>query len=243
MPTTANIVLRGSATPLRRLCLLLALVSLCGCEADRTAESSVVDEDYRLRHPLVLAHREITLEIFPEGPKLDPPSQARIKEFASSYKEIGEGPVTILVPQGAAHDEIARNSVDAIRRTLAAGGIRGSVSIGVYPVLDASLAAPVQISFASLKAEVESRCGQWPDDLAAEGWENHPFWNQGCSYQSAFAAQVADPRDLVTPRAETPSDVAMRMRAIGDVRQGSDPGTKWTVHNTNIGQVGSAGGQ
>jgi pilus assembly protein CpaD len=224
--------------------LLLTLLPLCGCGLDRTTESSVVaDEDYRVRHPLVLTHQELTLDIFPEGQTLDSQSRARIKEFASNYRGIGEGPVTILVPQGAAHDEIARRSVGAIRQSLVAGGIRGPVGVRVYPVPDAELVAPVRISFVGLKAQVASRCGQWPDDLAADGWENHPFWNQGCSYQSAFAAQVADPRDLVAPRAEQPSDLAIRTRAIGDVRQGNDPSTKWTVQNSDIGQLGNAGGQ
>ena len=243
MSMIANIAQHGSAMSPRRLCLLLTLLPLCGCGLDQTTESSVADEDYRVRHPLVLTHQELTLDIFPEGQTLGPQSRARIKEFASNYKEIGEGPVTILVPQGAVHDEIARRSVGAIRQSLIAGGISAPVDVGVYPVPDAELAAPVRISFVGLKAQVASRCGQWPDDLATDGWENHPFWNQGCSYQSAFAAQVADPRDLVAPRAEQPSDPAIRTRAIGDVRQGHDPSTKWTVQNSNVGQTGNASGQ
>jgi hypothetical protein len=30
----------------------------------------------------------------------------------------------------------------------------------------------------------------------------------------------------------------MRLRAIGDVRDGKDPGTDWSIKNTPIGQVG-----
>ena len=246
MPTTAKTAPTIHAVlprRRRRLWLLLALMPLCGCGVDRTVTNSIVDEDYRLRHPLVLTHQAITLNIFPESAKLDSNSRARIKEFAARYKDIGEGPVTVLLPEGTAHDEIARNSLDAIRKSLAAGGIRYGVTVGVYPVPDPAIAAAVRISFVGLKAKVASRCGQWPDDLASgalsDGWENHPYWNQGCAYQSAFAAQVADPRDLVTPRAEQPSDVAMRTRAIGNVRQGKDPGTEWKVQNSGIGQVGS----
>jgi hypothetical protein len=33
----------------------------------------------------------------------------------------------------------------------------------------------------------------------------------------------------------------MRMRAIGDVRNGEDPGTNWKTQITPIGQVGGAG--
>jgi type IV pilus biogenesis protein CpaD/CtpE len=54
-----------------------------------------------------------------------------------------------------------------------------------------------------------------------------------------LAAQVADPRDLAHARAIDPPDVAMRMRAIGDVRNGEDPGTNWKIQITPIGQVGA----
>jgi pilus assembly protein CpaD len=60
----------------------------------------------------------------------------------------------------------------------------------------------------------------------------------GCAYQNMLAVQVANPRDIASPRGETPSDVRMRMRAIGKVRQGTDPGTAWKVQNSNIGSVG-----
>ena len=61
---------------------------------------------------------------------------------------------------------------------------------------------------AVFKATVADQCGQWPRDLAIGSgadadWSNKPYWNFGCAYQSAFAAQVADPRDLVAPQAET----------------------------------------
>ena len=60
-------------------------------------------------------------------------------------------------------------------------------------------------------------------------WSNKPYWNFGCAYQTAFAAQVADPRDLVTPQAETPADTAMRVRGIESLRKGEDPSTNWKI--------------
>jgi pilus assembly protein CpaD len=242
MPTRPGI---DSAPParLRRLIILLLMAPLCACMGDNNAATSIADDDYRVRHPLILTHEEATLEIFPEGAALDANSRARIRQFATDYRNAGEGPVTILLPQGTGHDEIARRSVDAIRKSLVAGGASGTVNVGVYPAFDPTLAAPVQISFRSLKAKVESLCGQWPDDLASgafgDGWGNHPYWNEDCAYQTAFAAQVADPRDLFAPRAEAPSDVEMRTRAITELRQGNDPGTKWATPGSSIGQVGN----
>ena len=103
------------------------MAPLGACGVDRMATASITPEDYRVRHPLVLTHQDITLDIFPEGPVLDPDSRARIKEFAANYKNVGEGPLTILLPQGTAHDEIARHSLAAIRKALVAGGATGAV--------------------------------------------------------------------------------------------------------------------
>ena len=243
MPTTVKMAPPAYAALLRHmrhLSILLVAAPLCACGVDRMATGSITPEDYRVRHPLVLTHDSMTLDIFPGRQGLDPSSRERIREFAARYKDVGEGPIVILLPQGTFHDDIAHNSLGAIRKALVASGVSGAVTVGVYPVLDPTLASPVRISFVGLKAKVASRCGEWPDDLASgaleQGWENHPYWNQGCAYQSAFAAQVADPRDLVSPRAEQPSDTDMRTRAITNVRKGEDPGTNWTIKNTAIGQ-------
>ncbi len=90
-----------------------------------------------------------------------------------------------------------------------------------------------------LKAEVRTPCGSWPEDLASgsslEGWKNEPYANFGCATQSVVAAQVDDPRDFVQARTLGPSDVAMRTRAIQDVRNGQDPATAWSTNLTPIG--------
>ena len=95
------------------------------------------------------------------------------------------------------------------------------------------------MTFVGLKAEVRTPCGLWPEDLASgssvEGWKNEPYANFGCATQSVIAAQVDDPRDFVQSRALAPSDVAMRTRAIEDVRKGQDPGTAWSTNLTPIG--------
>jgi pilus assembly protein CpaD len=109
-------------------------------------------------------------------------------------------------------------------------------------VADAALASPIRLSFRGLKAEVASRCGQWPHDLASgssiDGWKNESYWNFGCATQSVLAAQVDDPRDFARARALGPADEEMRLRAIKDVREGKDPGTNWVTKLTSIGQVG-----
>ena len=68
--------------------------------------------------------------------------------------------------------------------------------------------------------------------------KNQSYPNFGCATQSALAAQIDDPRDLVQARGSTPPDETMRLRAIQKVRQGEDPGTNWKTTTTTIGTVG-----
>lgn len=82
-------------------------------------------------------------------------------------------------------------------------------------------------------AYVASQCGLWPNDLGiAPGGDDHmnrPSWNHGCATQHNLAAIVANPNDLIAPRAETPADTARRQTVFGRYRRGEPPGPH-TVH-------------
>ena len=219
-------------------------IPLAACGVDRTVTGSIISEDYKATHPVVLTNVPETLDVFPigSGGGLDQVSARRVEEFAEHYKVRGQGQITILTPSGARGDAFLHHALAAVRAHLVKGGVKGMVGIGSYPVADPSLASPIRLSYETLKAKVATACGQWPADLASgssvETWTNRPWFNYGCSYQNNLTAQIDDPRDLVAPRPETPSDTEMRSRAITNVRKGVDPGTDWRVKNTEISTVG-----
>jgi pilus assembly protein CpaD len=228
-----------------RLLLPFGMLALAGCASvDRMKVSSIPMDDYRNRHPILLSETTQKLDIFPapEIRGLDGRSAAQVSEFGRLYRAGGQGPINVFVPRGGPAP-LPRNAIRAIRRALAAGGARPPVRVVYYPVTNRNLASPVRLTFTGLRAKVANRCGEWPSDLASgstlQGWENKPYWNFGCSYQSAFAAQVADPRDLVGPRAEDPADTQMRTRPIDSIRHGKDPTTDWKTKNTSISSVGA----
>jgi pilus assembly protein CpaD len=78
---------------------------------------------------------------------------------------------------------------------------------------------------------VASQCGTWPQDLGvgdpAFNGRNEVYWNFGCASQSNFAAQVADPVDLVRARPEGRIDTIRRTNDIGKIRDGKDPSIQW----------------
>ena len=231
-----------------RLVALLAVLAtpLAGCSSpvDRAVALSPIPADYHARHPIVLAEAPRRLDIFFVGAngRLDTAQDRQIEAFARDYGGEGQGVVHIGVPQGSVDRYAAERTLTAVRRSLQRAGIRGRVTVSGYPVGDPAIASPLHLSYVTLQARPTTRCGDWPDDLGSgstlNGWENRSYYNLGCASQQTLAAQVANPRDLVQPRAEDPTDVQLRTRAIGLLRQGTDPSTQWSNSPPLIGQVG-----
>lgn len=234
-----------SRFPKLRLAALLcaSAIPLAGCGVNYASNDGVPAGDYHDRFPIVVGEAPTSLDVYPVGGGgLDAQSVAEIRSFAQRYQALGSGRIAILAP--AAERERDGKAIDQIRRALVGAGLRGYVVVGTYPSSgEPSAASPVRLVFEGVKATVQAPCGQWPSDLASggtlAGWKNTSYENFGCATQATLAAQVADPRDLVQSRATGDGDVQMRLRAIGDVRNGSDPGTDWKTKLTAIGQVGS----
>jgi len=235
----------GRAVRAKRAAALLFLVTpLAGCGMNKVYAPADPGYDYRDRHPVVLAEAQTGVELLPRtaGDALDAETRRRLLDFLAQYRRFGHGVITMLAPSGGPDPRGARRSVELIRGFLDREGLGATIYVGSYPVRDLALAAPVRLSFTGVKAEVAGRCGEWPDDLASgaslDGWQNRAFWNFGCANQATLSAQLADPRDLLSPRGETPQDIETRMRAINKVRAGADPSTGWVTKSGAISGVG-----
>ena len=227
-----------------RLGLLLAAVPLAGCGVNRVMPPPDPPYDPRDRHPVVLAEAQQVLDVFPtvsQG-RIDYTTAGRIREFIDRYRRFGRGPVTLLRPVGSPAATHVAATAGSLRDALRAAGLQDNIVVGDYPVTDPQLAAPIRLSFSGVKAKVSGRCGEWPDDLASggslNGWKNETWWNFGCAEQQTLAAQIADPRDLVSPRGETPVDTLTRMRTIEAIRNRKDPTTEWRKEEQKISKVG-----
>lgn len=234
-----------AARPLKLAALLAFVAPLAACgAADRITTGSIQPQDVRARHPIELARGRVNLDIMPEvhGGAIDERTRAQLRQFAGEYRSDGLSDIAIALPQGPGASE-AHAALPGVRKALTEGGARGYIVVSSYPVANPALASPIRLSYSSVVAQVRSRCGQWPSDLASgsstRGWDNQAYWNFGCANQTMLAVQTADPRDLLGPAAETPPDAHMRGRAIDAVRQGKDPGTSWLVQNSHIGSVGN----
>jgi pilus assembly protein CpaD len=64
-------------------------------------------------------------------------------------------------------------------------------------------------------------CGSWPEDMTRTE-QNTPYENFGCSQQNNIAAMVANPQDLIRPRASAPSDAMRRSKVFDKYREGTE---------------------
>ena len=228
----------------RRHGLALAVLALCGPVAgcsnvDRTVATATIPDDYHMRHPVVLANAPQTLDVFLVGTseRLDARQSRDVQVFAEDYLTHGQGRIMARLPRDAIDGPAANATLAAVKRALSAAGVKGEIEVGSYRAANPQLASALRLSFNKLEARLASHCGDWPDDLGSgtnvNEWDNRAYYNLGCATQQTLTAQIDDPRDLVRPRAEDPSDVQMRTRAIGDIRgssgaqQGTDPSTAW----------------
>jgi len=215
---------------LRRLAAIAALaLPLAACMADRSVTGSTYPRDYRERHPIVLADAPRSLDIFIAGQGLDPRQRDDVRAFAEEYRRSGNGPMAAQLPAGVPG---VHRTLDEVRRALAEGGLPGAaLAVSSYQPSDPSVAAPIRLSYAGLRARVASKCGLWPQDLgitdAGFNIRNEPYWNLGCATQANVAAQVADPVDLVRGRPQSGPDAIRRSKDIDNLRQGKDPSTQF----------------
>jgi pilus assembly protein CpaD len=220
------------AFPPGRPALILAVLagSVGACAPDRVVTGSAYPHEVRERHPVVLAEAPRTLDVFVGGGgKIGLRQREDLRTFAAEYRQAGRGPIVAHVPRGEAN---ATWALEGIRSAMAESGLDAAhLVVSSYPPVDPAIASPIRLTFQRMQAKVAGRCGLWPQDLGGSDSKfnasNAPYWNFGCAAQSNFAAQVADPIDLVRGRSETPGDAQRRTKDIQDLREGKDPSTQY----------------
>ena len=206
-----------------RLGAAALFLALGGCAANRTDTTGSIVPDYHQRHAVSLEDGTEKLEVFVQGSsRLDEQQRALVRQFADLWQRRGQGPIVAMMPTGNGRELQGAATLDAIRRTLLEARVTTALRVGSYPA-DPGLAAPIQLSFSSLEARVHE-CGDWTEDVRATTYSNTTYPNFGCGTQKTLAAQIDDPRDLVRPRAEAPSDVVSRSNAINGLRAQSGKG-------------------
>jgi len=125
--------------------------------------------------------------------------------------------IVVSAPTGGASGEVAgRMAVAARQRLVAMGAPASKVRVMGYDAAGAP-GAPLKVGFLRYVAQVP-RCGGWENITSTR--DNTAYENFGCAVTANMAAQVANPEDLLSPRATTPIDSGRRATVLDKYRKG-----------------------
>jgi pilus assembly protein CpaD len=192
----------------------LAALLLAGSCAAPTSDGDLLMADGLANHPITVepSYRSIKLPFSATDQGLMPDDAAHFSVFVSEYLSSGNGAISITAPQGSA----ANAAIGYFGERLASLGVpRDRILVGTRA--DGS-DDRVEIGYVAYTAHVEA-CGDWSTNWA-DGADNQPPPNFGCSTQHNLAAMVADPRDLVEPRTMEASDATRRAVVTGHYEKG-----------------------
>lgn len=125
-----------------------------------------------------------------------------------------DGADHIRVEAPAGGDPAANRAAWEAKSTLEAGGFR--VVLAAYSAPDPR--APVLAGFDTVRAVVPDCSTNW-HNLSATA-QNQTAANFGCAVHANLAAQIENPRDIVSPRAMTPADAGRRAVVFDRYRRG-----------------------
>jgi pilus assembly protein CpaD len=225
----------GRRAMLRLLCAGVLAGALAACHQSTVAQSRYPD-DYRKRHPIVVQEGVHSLDVFIGRNRggLNPSQRADVLAFAQTWRHDSTSGILIDVPSGGPTGRAVEESMREIRSILDASGVpRNVIRVRRSPAAGSALAI-IRLKYTQLTAKA-GPCGMWPNDLGPNGGEayveNKPYWNFGCATQRNLAAMVANPADLVQPRAELPAYEARRSVMIDKYRKGENMSGTYTGYD------------
>lgn len=190
----------------RALVFALLPIALAGCKHGDVGTSvagwSLIDPEQR--HPIMVTQEPAHLNLRVAGGSqgLTPAQRAEVMHFTGAFRatDSGNSRLVISAPSGSSNEMAAMAAVEEIRDLLASTGFNESlIAVEAYSS-EGNGAAPVRISYMRYVAEGPT-CGlDWSENLASNRKNvGHP--NFGCTNQHNVAAMVANPADLLGPRA------------------------------------------
>nr|WP_321454533.1 CpaD family pilus assembly protein [uncultured Cohaesibacter sp.] len=206
---------KWSASPqIRGVAVAACALLLVACQSNREVTGSV-EQDYRLRHPIMLQQSARTIDI-PVGvnsERLTPSSQSALEAFARDFLRENASVIQVMVPSGSLNETSANYMAKQIRGSLMRQGVAaGRIDLFPYTAANAS-DAPIRLAYPRVEAKTLT-CGSHPAGFQLDT-QNYDYFDFGCSTQQNLAAAVANPQDLIQPRGYDPRD-AQRRSAVSE---------------------------
>lgn len=205
--------------------LLVTIALTSGCASYNRDQFTVgsVPDDYRTRHPIIVAENERAQDIVISRNTQNLPLRGRdiVRAMGLKFKSSGAKSIAILIPAGSPNERAARKAASGAVKELTDLGIHPSqISIQHYQAGGHGAAATLRIVYTDLVANVNSKCGEWNEDIL-DTKDNNNYRNFGCASQNNLAQMIANPADLLGPRGMSEIDSTKRTKVIQDWRETS----------------------
>jgi pilus assembly protein CpaD len=141
--------------------------------------------------------------------------RAALADLANRFSIEGARALIVEAPGGG--DPVAAEAAWRVKGALEAAGVPGHL-IHVASYAGPDPRAPVLAGFETIRAVVP-QCGTNWTNLTRTA-ENQSSANFGCAVTANLAAQIANPRDIIQPRAMTPADAGRRAVVFDNYRGG-----------------------
>lgn len=227
--------------------LAATVLAVAACnKTPQYAATASIPSDYRERHPIRLTENDHTVHLLVGTGTgvLTAEQRAQVASMASSWRQEATGHLLIETPRGTANTRTAAYAAREAQSILRASGVPPRAIIAKSYDAEPSALGPVRLGYLRIEAEA-GPCGLWPEDLGASlrpsltrvhpNIHNQPYYNFGCSTQQNLAAMVANPEDLVQPRASTPPYAARRQTVMEKYRKGENPSGQYETKEAETG--------
>ncbi len=211
----------SSAKDILKVASLIAVLAAGSCAAPINDASVGLVDDPAVNHPIQVQpdFRTIKLSFSGNNAGLMPDDAQRFEDFVAGYIQHGNGAISISAPAG----RDASAAIEYFGERLASAGVpRDRILVGTNATGDGK----VELGYIGYEATT-APCGDWSANYGDTA-SNRVSPNLGCANQHNFAAQIADPRDLVAPQPMGPGDAARRAAVYGNYKDGKPTGATLT---------------
>lgn len=210
--------------PLRPLACLMLLAGLSAC-ATPQREGAVENPPTALdqyRAQVLPRPEEVRLAVHARG--VSAGQADALSALVHSWRTTGGGVIRLQAPTGGPDPAATYRMGESVRAFLVAQGVpAAAIELVGYPA-QGEPAAPFLVGYTLYEARVPD-CGQSWENLSGT-WRNSTSANFGCAVTANLAAQIANPGDLVAPRAADPADASRRIDVLGKYREGAVTSTQ-----------------
>jgi pilus assembly protein CpaD len=198
--------------------VLIVALALGACATDDVANNGPQPLTPTERFAIEVRAEPQELKLAAHAGGVSPRQVEALGDFVQRWSGADGGPVTIHAPMNGADPAAVHRTAEDARAFLIDHGVDPTkVRILGYDA-GGDPQAPVVVGYQAYVAQ-GPECGRQWENLTATR-NNSEYQNFGCAITANMAAQIANPADVLNPRALDPTDAARRQTVLDHYRKG-----------------------